>query len=156
MLRGTGHTWNEVANAIGVSQTTLWHCLTEQNITLSPYVDICDHDLEQMVSRIQHDFLNAGLVMIPSLQSCSMRWFCVDTPAMKLPRPNPFCETMNQHTVIFSPLLLNRTRNGTPYRSVAFQKRLKILLLVLHCRYTTIREYPSIPLCIMNFHLIRL
>ena len=31
MLRGTGYTWDEVANAIGVSQITLWCHLTEQN-----------------------------------------------------------------------------------------------------------------------------
>ena len=27
-------------------------------------MEICDHDLDQVVSRIQHDFPNAGLVMI--------------------------------------------------------------------------------------------
>ena len=64
MLRGTGYTWDEVANAIGVSQTTLWRHLTEQSVTLSPYVDIFDHNLDQVVSRIQHDFPKAGLVMI--------------------------------------------------------------------------------------------
>ena len=64
MLRGRGYTWDEVANAIGVSRTTLWRCLTEQNVTLSPYVDIFDHDLDQVVSRIQHNFPNAGLVLI--------------------------------------------------------------------------------------------
>ena len=64
MLRGRGYTWDEVANAIGVSRATLWCRLTEQNVTLSPYVDICDHDFDQVVSRTQHDFPNAGLVMI--------------------------------------------------------------------------------------------
>ena len=56
MLRGTGYTWDEVANAIAFSQTTLWCRLTEQNVTLSPHVYICDHGLDQVVSRIQHDF----------------------------------------------------------------------------------------------------
>ena len=64
MLRGIGYTWDEVANAIGVSRTTLWRRLTEQNITLSRYLDISDFDLDQVISRIQHDFPNAGLVMI--------------------------------------------------------------------------------------------
>ena len=56
MLRGTGYTWDEVANAIAFSQATFWCRLTEQSVTLSPYVDICDHGLDQVVSRIQHDF----------------------------------------------------------------------------------------------------
>ena len=43
---------------------TLWRRLTEQNVTLSPYIDICDHDLDQIVSRIQHGFPNTVLVMI--------------------------------------------------------------------------------------------
>ena len=64
MLRQVGYTWQEVANAVGVSRTTLWQRLREQNITLSPYVDICDHDLDEVITRINHNFPNSGLVMI--------------------------------------------------------------------------------------------
>ena len=63
MLRHVGYTWQEVADAIGVSRTTLWRRLQEQNVTLSSYTDISDHDLDDLVKTIQHNFPNAGLAM---------------------------------------------------------------------------------------------
>lgn len=64
LLRGVGYTWQEVANAIGVSRTTLWRRLVEENVTLSPYADISDHDLDEIIVRIHRSFPNSGLVMI--------------------------------------------------------------------------------------------
>lgn len=64
MLRQVGYTWQEVADAVGVSRTTLWRRLQEQNVTISSYTDISDADLDEMVKSIQHNFPNAGLVMV--------------------------------------------------------------------------------------------
>ena len=50
--------------AIGISRTTIWRRLQEQNITLTSYTDINDQDLDDGVHAIQHNFPNAGLVMI--------------------------------------------------------------------------------------------
>ena len=61
MLRQVGYSWQEVADAVGVSRTTLWRRLREQNVTLSPYTD---DELDELVKSIQRDFPNAGLVMV--------------------------------------------------------------------------------------------
>ena len=60
MLRSVGYTWQEVADAVGVSRTTLWRRLQEENVTLSSYTEISDHDLDYQVRIIQRDFPNAG------------------------------------------------------------------------------------------------
>ena len=52
------------ADTVGVSRTTLWRRLREQNVTLSPYTDISDDELNELVKSIQRDFPNAGLVMV--------------------------------------------------------------------------------------------
>ena len=64
LLRTVGYSWQEVADAIGASRTTVWRHLQEQNITLSSYTDISDQDLYDLVRTIQRNFPNAGLVMI--------------------------------------------------------------------------------------------
>ena len=52
MLRQVGYSWQEVADAVGVSRTTLWRRLREQNVTLSPYTDISDDELDELVKSI--------------------------------------------------------------------------------------------------------
>lgn len=64
MLRQVGYSWKEISDAVGVSHSTLWRCLQEQNLTLSSYSDISDGDLDTLVQGIQHDFPNAGLVIV--------------------------------------------------------------------------------------------
>ena len=64
LLRTVGYSWQEVADAIGASRTTVWRRLQEQNITLSSYTDISDQDLYDLVRTIQRNFPNAGVVMI--------------------------------------------------------------------------------------------
>ena len=74
MLRQVGYTWQEVADAVGVSRSTLWRRLSEQNVTLESYTDISDNDLDDVVKSIQHNFPNAGLVMVQGhLQSRGIR-----------------------------------------------------------------------------------
>ena len=74
MLRQVSYSWEEVAGAVGVSRTTLWRRLQEQNVTLSSYTDISDADLDSLVQSIQHDFPNAGLVILQGrLQSMGVQ-----------------------------------------------------------------------------------
>ena len=135
MLRGIGYTWDEVANAIGVSRTTLWRRLTEQNITLSRYLDISDFDLDQVISRIQHDFPNAGLVMIQghllsegvhvprqrvreSVARCDpirrrLRWHQVLTRrSYSVPRPNSLWHIDGHHSLIRWRLVIHGGIDG--------------------------------------------
>ena len=58
------YSWQEVADAIGASRTTVWRHLQEQTIMLSSYTDVSDQDLYDLVRTIQRNFPNAGLVMI--------------------------------------------------------------------------------------------
>ena len=64
MLRDIGYTWQEVADAVGVSRTTLWRRLREENISISSYTEISDCDLDNVIMQIQNNFPNVGLVMI--------------------------------------------------------------------------------------------
>ena len=61
LLRTVGYSWQEVADAIGASRTTVWRHLQEQNIMLS---SLSDQDLYDLGRTIQRNFPNAGLVMI--------------------------------------------------------------------------------------------
>ncbi len=67
LLRSAGFTWQEVAKAIGVSRTTLWRRLSELNINTSAYTDISDHDLDEVMTTTQHNYPNAGLVILQGL-----------------------------------------------------------------------------------------
>ena len=74
MLRQVGYSWKEISDAIGVSRSTLRRRLQEQNLTLSSYSDISDGDLDTLVQGIQHDFPNAGLVIVQGrLQSMGIQ-----------------------------------------------------------------------------------
>ena len=74
MLRQVVYSWKEISDAVGVSRSTLWRCLQEQNLTLSSYSDISDSDLDTLVQGIQHDFPNAGLVIVQGrLQSMGIQ-----------------------------------------------------------------------------------
>ena len=73
LLRGAGFTWQELAGAICISRTTLWRRLREQNIQMSSYSDNSDHDLDELMVTLQHNFSNAGLVMLKA--TCKVRGY---------------------------------------------------------------------------------
>lgn len=67
LLRSVGFTWQEVADAVQVSRTTLWRRLKEMNVSTSRYSDISEEDLDHLIRGLQQEFPNCGQVMINSL-----------------------------------------------------------------------------------------
>lgn len=67
LLRSAGFTWQEVADAVQVSRSTLWRRLSELNVSTNKYSDICEDELDIHVRRLQRDYPNCGQVMIRSL-----------------------------------------------------------------------------------------
>ena len=72
-LRDVGYTHEQVAGALGVSRTTLFRHLQEENVSFSSFSDISDSDLDDQVMAIQHNVPNAGLLIIQGhLQSAGV------------------------------------------------------------------------------------
>ena len=67
LLRSAGFTWQEIANALQVSRTTLWRRLCEMDISTKKYSDICDFDLDSAVQSLRQEYPNCGQVMMHSL-----------------------------------------------------------------------------------------
>ena len=61
LLRSANFTWEEVAQILGISRTTLWRRLQELGIPMCKYSDISDHDLDGLVRDIQW---NIGISML--------------------------------------------------------------------------------------------
>lgn len=59
-LRDNGYTWNQVADAIGVSRTTLWRRLREEGIELNSYTGISDDELDSILDKLQKENPNCG------------------------------------------------------------------------------------------------
>ena len=58
------YTWQQVADVLMVSRTTLWRRLTELDIPLSSYSDISDAELDGVMELLVRDFPNNGIVMM--------------------------------------------------------------------------------------------
>ena len=58
------YTWQEVADVLMVSRTTLWQHLTEMSIPLSTYTDIDDDELDGVMQLLVRNFPNYGIVMM--------------------------------------------------------------------------------------------
>ena len=59
-----GYTWEQVADGLMVSRTTLWRRLTEIGISLSSYSDISDSELDGVMELLVRDFPRNGIVMM--------------------------------------------------------------------------------------------
>ena len=57
-------TWEQVADVLMVSRTTLWRRLTEIGISLSSYSDISDSELDGVMELLVRDFPRNGIVMM--------------------------------------------------------------------------------------------
>lgn len=123
VLRNAGYTWNEVAQALLVSRTTIWRKLQETGITMDKYSDISDVNLDQLVGQLQIRHPNCGQVLLRSMlqaqgvcvprqrlhdsihrvdpEQCSSRWkqeikrrtYCV-------PGPNSLWHIDSNHSLI--------------------------------------------------------
>ena len=69
LLRGSGFSWREVAQIVGVSRTTIWRILQDLGITPEKYSDICDTELDSIVQDIYHGNPNIGTVMLQGYMS---------------------------------------------------------------------------------------
>ena len=64
LLRSCGYTWNEVANAIQVSRTTVWRRLKESGVTLQRFSDISDSELDTKYKELTLTVVNSFCVDI--------------------------------------------------------------------------------------------
>ena len=60
LLRSCGYTWNQVAESLSISRTTLWRRLREAGVKMKKYSEICDDELDRMVTSIQREYPNCG------------------------------------------------------------------------------------------------
>lgn len=63
-LRSCGYTWEEVAQCLQVSRSTLWRCMREINASMGKYSEINETDLDDLVASIQEQHPNCGQVML--------------------------------------------------------------------------------------------
>lgn len=63
-LRNCGYTWDQVSKAMQVSRTTLWRRLREAGIEIKKYTDICDDELDTVISQLQRENPNCGQQMM--------------------------------------------------------------------------------------------
>ena len=64
LLRTCGYTWEEVADALQVSTSTVWRRVQEMEISMKKYSEISDNELDDLVSSIQEQNPNCVPVMI--------------------------------------------------------------------------------------------
>ena len=63
-LRNCGYTWDQVANAMQVSRTTLWRRLREAGNEMTKYTDLSDDELDTIISQLQRENPNCGQQMM--------------------------------------------------------------------------------------------
>ena len=60
LMRTCGYKWEDIADDLQVSRTTLWRRVKEMGIPLERYTEISDADLDDAVSSIQQQNPNCG------------------------------------------------------------------------------------------------
>ena len=64
LLREMRYTWQQVADVLMISRTTLWRRLTDLGLPLSSYSDISDSELDAVMEILVNDFPTNGIVMM--------------------------------------------------------------------------------------------
>ena len=64
MFRDMKYTWQQVADIMLISRTTLWRRMTEQGLPLSSYTEINDSDLDSVMELLVREFPRNGIVMM--------------------------------------------------------------------------------------------
>ncbi len=60
LMRTSGYTWTEVANALETSRTTVWRRLRDAGYQILKYTDISDEQLDNVLTTIQEQYPNCG------------------------------------------------------------------------------------------------
>jgi hypothetical protein len=63
-LRNMKFTWQQVANVLMVSRSTLWRRFTEMGLPMNYYTDITDSELDGVIEIMVRDFPRNGIVML--------------------------------------------------------------------------------------------
>ena len=64
LLRELHYTWNEISSILVVSRTTLWRRLREAGVQLSPYTQLSDRELDDVMLSLVQRFPNNGTQMM--------------------------------------------------------------------------------------------
>ena len=111
LLRGCGYTWSQVADALQVSRTTLWRRIKEANFEIKKYTDICDDELDSVVSQIQKENPSCGQQLING----HLRARGIQVQRMKLResvrRTDPIRRHIRWHEVLLLLLLILGRQN---------------------------------------------
>ena len=62
LLREMRYTWQQVADVLMISRSTLWRRLTELGFPMSSYSDISDSELDGVMELLIADFPRNGIV----------------------------------------------------------------------------------------------
>ena len=63
LLRSSGYTWSEVADALMVSRTTLWRRVRESGVPTGSFTDISDEELDAAVRNFRRSHPHCGQVI---------------------------------------------------------------------------------------------
>ena len=64
LLREMRYSWDQIAEVLMVSRTTLWRCLNELGLTLSSYSDITDSELDGVLEILVKNYPRSGIMMM--------------------------------------------------------------------------------------------
>ena len=99
-LRELGFSWEEIADVMMISRTTLWRRLKELGITTGQYADISEAELDSIMSTLVRNFPNSGITMMWG----HLRSMSIHVPRRKvsesLHRVNPISVLIRQCTTV--------------------------------------------------------
>jgi len=99
-LRELGFSWEEIADVVMISRTTLWRRLKELGITTGQYADISEAELDSIMSTLVRNFPNSGITMMWG----HLRSMSIHVPRRKvsesLHRVNPISVLTRQCTTV--------------------------------------------------------